>query len=45
MMYAATCTTLFQKADVAGKVFDLVDAEKLSLEWIVERTLGTMTRQ
>ena len=44
MMYASTCTTLFQKADVVGKVFDLTDVEQLTLEWLKNSVESSKTR-
>ena len=44
MMYASTCSSLFQKAQVVGKVFDLTDAEELTQDWIIEQIESSKTR-
>lgn len=43
-MYASTCNSLFQAAEVVGKVFDLVDAEDLNESWLTENVQNSKTR-
>ncbi|KAJ3042256.1 hypothetical protein HDV00_007622 [Rhizophlyctis rosea] len=44
MLYASTTSFLFQKADIAGKIFDLTDSEDLTDEWLTEKLEGSKTR-
>ncbi|KAJ3052008.1 hypothetical protein HK097_006987 [Rhizophlyctis rosea] len=44
MLYASTNSYLFQKADIAGKIFDLNDSEDLTDEWLTEKLEGSKTR-
>ncbi|KAI8999470.1 hypothetical protein BC832DRAFT_571648 [Gaertneriomyces semiglobifer] len=44
MLYASTKTYLYQKADIASKIFDLADAEELTDEWLTQQLENSKTR-
>jgi hypothetical protein len=44
MMYASTSPHIFQSADIAGKIFDLVVAEDLTDSWLSGQIESSKTR-
>ncbi|KAI8915872.1 hypothetical protein EDD86DRAFT_197076 [Gorgonomyces haynaldii] len=45
MLYASTSQQVFAKAEISGKVFDLVDPEDLTQEWVRSLALSSKTRK
>ncbi len=44
MLYASSCSAIFQKAQVVGKVFDLGESEGLTEAWLIEQIESSKTR-
>ncbi|KAI8901515.1 hypothetical protein BC833DRAFT_577467 [Globomyces pollinis-pini] len=44
MCYASTVTQVFTEAGITGKVFDLVEAEELTDDWMVSQLESSKTR-